>query len=185
MFKSQLNKIANPYVRSVTEWLLTIVLAFLLFLFIRNFLFRLANVNGNSMEPTLQYNDMVVLSRFSYYFSPPQAGDIIAFPFRENPSEFFIKRIVGLPGDVINYNAYHQLFTVNGKLLDDLPIPVQVTGDIDFPLVVPEDSYFILGDNRNGSKDSRYSSVGCIAKKEIVGKVVLRIYPFYKWGAVD
>jgi signal peptidase I len=111
------NRIANPYVRSLVEWLLAIALAFVLFLILRNFVFRLAHVSGSSMEPTLMHNDMVILSRLSYLISDPKTGDIIAFPFKENPSEFYIKRVIGVTGDIIDLQPYH--FLVIGIRLDD------------------------------------------------------------------
>ena len=182
MFK---NRIANPVVRSLVEWLLSFALAFLLFFVFRNYVFRLANVTGSSMEPTLMHNDMVLLSRLSYRFASPEAGDIAAFPFKENPSEFFIKRIIGLPGDEIDLVS--QQFLINGELLDDMfsRDVIFSVGDAQFPLIVPENCYFMLGDNRNGSKDSRFSSVGCIAKDEMVGKVVLRVWPLTGIGSIE
>jgi signal peptidase I len=182
MFK---NRIANPFVKSLVEWLLSIALAFLLFFIFRNYVFRFANVKGSSMEPTLMHNDMVLLSRYSYRLSDPVPGDIIAFPFKENPSEYYIKRVVGLPGDEINLSE--QRFLVNGKPLDDMfsRDGIFSMGDVQFPLIVEENTYFMLGDNRNGSKDSRFSSVGCIERDDMVGKVIFRVWPPRSLGTVE
>jgi signal peptidase I len=177
-------KIANPYVKSLLEWLLSIALAILLFFVMRNYVFRIAHVSGNSMEPTLIHNEFVILSRVTYLFSDPKPGDIVAFPFIEDPSEFFIKRVIGLPGDVIDLQSFN--FTVNGIPLDDMFSyeSIILMGDVQFPLTLEEGRYFVLGDNRNVSKDSRFVSVGSIPRDELVGKVALRIWPVGKLGTV-
>jgi len=174
--------IKNKYIRSAAEWLITVAAAVVLFLIMRTFIFRLANVDGFSMEPTLKHGDMVLLSRISYIVSEPRQGDIVAFPFRENPSEHFIKRVIGIPGDEIDLPGNY--FTVNGERLDDIfPGDAIIEfGDVRFPLTVGDGEYFVLGDNRNGSKDSRYGVVGCIPEKELIGKVVLRIWPPSRFG---
>ena len=170
--------------RSILEWLAAVITAVLLFFFIRNFVIRVANVTGSSMEPTLNHGDYVILSRFSYIFSEPEPGDIVAFPYRGNPSEHYIKRVIGRPGDIIDLRDYR--FVINGEPLDDgfSFEEIVALGDVMFPLTVPEGQYFMLGDNRNGSKDSRYSSVGCVPKKEMLGKVALRVLPIGRFGTV-
>jgi signal peptidase I len=177
--------IANPYVRSLLEWLLALTLALFLFLVLRNYVFRIAHVTGNSMEPTLNHNDMVILSRLSFLPSGPQPGDIVAFPFKENPSEYYIKRVIGLPGDEIDIQNLR--FVVNGIPLEDKfshEIIISA-GDVSFPYTVEDGRYFVLGDNRNGSKDSRFLSVGSIPREELVGKVVLRFWPIQDLGTVE
>ncbi len=136
------------------------------------------------MEPTLLNDEKVIISRFYYYFTSPAYNDIVAFPYRSDPSKFYIKRIIGLPGDVVDFVDYQ--FTLNGKVLDDdfSEESIVALGDVEFPLTVPEDSYFVLGDNRNRSNDSRFKSVGCIKRSEILGKVQLRIWPLNKIGLI-
>ena len=179
-----LKKIPNPYVRSLCEWLLAVAAAVLIFLVVRSFVFRFAHVSGNSMEPTLNHGDTVVLSRVHYLFGEPKKGDIVAFPYKENPSEYYIKRVIGVPGDVIDLTDYR--FTVNGVPLSDefSSEAVLALGDVRFPLTVEDGRYFVLGDNRNGSKDSRYAAVGCVPKGQMVGKVVLRVWPHTAFGGV-
>jgi signal peptidase I len=175
----------RPFYKGVLEWLFAIGLAVLLFFVVRNFLFRVAHVTGHSMEPSLNHGDMLILNRFSYLFSDPRLGDIVAFPYPEDPSEYHIKRIVGLPGDVIDLRDSR--FFVNGEPLDDAfsHEPVLALGDMVFPITVEEGHYFVLGDNRNGSKDSRFSAVGTIPKRELVGRVLVRFWPFNNLGRVD
>jgi len=182
MFK---NRIENPFLRGLIEWVLAIGLAFLLFFVMRSYIFRIAHVTGDSMGPTLNHGDMVVLNRFVYLFSPPRAGDIVAFPYQENPSEFYIKRVIGVPGDIIDLQNGE--FLINGQLLDD-PFSgdfVLVSGDVNFPVEVEDGRFFVLGDNRNGSKDSRFVAVGTVPGRDMVGRVAVRIWPFGALGQVE
>jgi len=177
--------IPNDHLRNIAEWILILAASALLYLFLRTFLFRTATVSGNSMEPTLNHGDWALLSRVGYRFAKPKAGQIVAFPYKENKAEFYVKRIAGVQGDVVDF--YDHQFYVNGELLDDEYSDDYITlyGDVSFPLTVPEDSVFVLGDNRNYSKDSRFSAVGCVEIKEIVGKVVLRLWPLKGFGLVN
>ncbi|MDR1664418.1 MAG: signal peptidase I [Clostridiales bacterium] len=174
----KLDRIQNPIARNLVEWLLILLVAVFLFLILRFFVFRIANVDGDSMEPTLKDRDLVVLSRLTYFFTDPKPGEIVAFPYKENPSDYYIKRIVGSPGDVID--LVDRRFMINGEPLEDdfSEEAIISLGDARFPITVPEGQYFVLGDNRNGSKDSRFSSVGCIPKEKMVGKVIFRLWPF-------
>ena len=179
--------IPNPIVRTIVEWFIAAAVAIILFLLLRNFVFRIADVSGVSMHPTLENNDMVLLSRVGYWFNDPAPGDIIAFPYRENPSEFFIKRVIGVPGDVIDFDFELSHFTVNGAVPDSIIGTAYIfdSGDVQFPRTVEEGHFFVLGDNLNMSKDSRFQSVGCIPKGDIVGKVVLRFWPPASFGTVE
>ncbi|MCL2603125.1 MAG: signal peptidase I [Defluviitaleaceae bacterium] len=176
------NRIANPYVRSLIEWLVAIGLAVLFFLVARNFLFRTAHVDGNSMEPTLSNGDMLVLNRAGWLITGPRVNDIVAFPYRMNPSENFIKRVIALPGDTVD--ILDGSFYVNGVRLDDDFSHERIADrwDADFPVTVPEGAVFVLGDNRNGSKDSRFSSVGNVPISDIVGRVWIRVWPAGGFG---
>lgn len=178
------NRIKNPIVRSIVEWLLAIALAAALFFVVRMFVFRVAHVSGSSMEPTLSHGDRVVLNRLPIRFSRPRVGDIVAFPNPVDPSEYFIKRVIAAPGDIVDLQD--GVFLVNGVPLDDpfsheviLPTP----GIMDFPIIVEEGRYFVLGDNRNGSMDSRFTTVGTVPARDMVGRVAIRIWP--RIGTVD
>jgi len=178
-------RIGNPFLRGLVEWALTIGLALLLALVIRTFLFRVTRVTGYSMEPSLSHGDVLILNRFSYLFLSPRVGDIVAFPYPENPSEFFIKRVIAVSGDVVDMQDSQ--FSVNGILLNDdfSDTPVLSHGTIGFPRTVEEGRFFVLGDNRNGSKDSRYASVGTIAGSDMLGRVFVRVWPLASFGRVN
>ena len=177
--------IQNPYLRSIAEWAVAAVFALVLFLFIRNFVFRIADVNGHSMEPTLSHGDYVLLSRVGYWFGEPQPGDIVAFPYRGDPSKYYIKRIIGIPGDTIDFQNNRLL--INGQEPDfDFNREESISrADVPFPLVVAYGEFFVLGDNRNQSMDSRSRSVGNIPKNQMLGRVVIRFWPPYRFGPVD
>jgi signal peptidase I len=179
-----LKNIENPILRNLAEWAVAASFAVLLFLFMRNFVFRIADVNGHSMEPTLSNGDFVLLSRVGYWFGEPRAGDIIAFPYREDPMEFYIKRITALPGDVVDFQ--NSRFLVNGQqcTYEFADVYIRSSGDINLPMIVPEGRFFVLGYNRNFSKDSRYQTVGAIAERDMIGRVVIRFWPLDRFGAV-
>ena len=177
--------IKNSYLRNLAEWAITIIAALLLVLFVRNYVFRVADVDGHSMEPTLSHGDLVILSKVGYWFDTPQRGDVVAFPFRGNPSEIYIKRITGVPGDVIDFQ--NRRFVVNGQEpdFDFEKVDTVFQGDIHLPMTVGEGEYFVLGDNRNASKDSRYQSVGSISESEMLGRAVIRFWPLSRFGLVN
>lgn len=183
MFK---NRIESKLLNNIIEWILSIALAVLVFFVVRTFVFRVAQVTGNSMEPTLSHGDMVLLNRFNYIFSSPRVGDIIAFPpYAHDPGRFYIKRIVALPGDVVDLR--NNAFFINGAILDDefSYEEIRHVGDVLFPIQVEDGQFFVLGDNRNGSLDSRFVSVGTVPADVMVGRVSLRIWPRGRIGTVD
>lgn len=169
--------IKNNLLRSILEWIIQLAIVIALSFLIQMFIISIANVNNISMEPTFQHGDRLLINKFIYRLTKPKSGDIIVFPYREDPSQLFVKRIIGIPGDEIDLRDYQ--FTVNGVFLDDdfSDELIYALGNISFPLTVPEGTYFVLGDNRNGSKDSRYYEVGCIPANQMIGKVFMRIWP--------
>ena len=137
-------------------------------------------VMGHSMEPTLQDSDNLITDKITYRFRDPKRFDIIVFPFKDNRATLLIKRIVGMPGEtvqVIDGNVY-----VNGYVLEDNYGNAVMTdpGLAADPVVLKEDEYFVLGDNRNNSTDSRFESVGNIHRSEIIGRAWLRVWPLNK-----
>ena len=168
--------------KEIFEWVkvfaLAIVFAFIITQFIKPTLVR-----GDSMYSTLEEGDYLIINRMSYKFKEPERGDIIVFESDlqqdDGSSKDLVKRVIGVSGDTVkieNSKVY-----VNGEELVEPYIDDEVTeGDID--TVVPENSVFVLGDNREISLDSRYDSVGFINNSDILGKVFVRLYPFNKIG---
>ena len=177
--------ITNEKIANIAEWVLAIVAAVVISLFIRQFIFTTAIVSGPSMAPTLHHGDRVIINRIAMRLSSPSFGDIVAFPYPANPEDKHIKRVVGVPGDYIE--VLNSLLFINGELLyDDFSLDgVFPTGDMHFPFTVGEGEYFMLGDNRSNSKDSRFASVGLIQEDSIIGKAWLRFMPFRALGIVD
>lgn len=170
--------IQNPGLRELVEWLLALALAIAVYFLLRQFVFRTVRVVGISMEPEFRHSERLIVLR--YWFGEPEYGDVVAFPYKADPEQKFIKRIIGRPGDVID--LADNRFTVNGEPVEgDI---ITALGNAEFPLTVPEGCYFVLGDNRNASKDSRYQEVGCVPEDEIIGRVVLRFWPLDRFGGI-
>jgi len=156
----------------------TLVLSVVLFVSI-NLISARIRVDGASMEPTLVSGEYVIVSRLSYRFGSPQRGDIIVFHFPRDPKEEYIKRLIGLPGDVVevkNGSVY-----VNGQQLDEtyLKVETKYAGTWN----VPADQLFVLGDNRNNSSDSH--DWGTVPMDYVVGKAILVYWPPPSWGLID
>ncbi len=157
------------------EFLLYIVAVVLVALTIRSFIAEPIRVDGDSMVPTLVHNEDMFVEKMSYWFSDPLRGDIVIC-FYPGYTESCVKRVVGLPGDTISVQG--GVFYINGKQLDESAYWTgEIIGDMD-PVTVGRREVFVVGDNRNGSKDSRNPSVGCIPYAKLVGRVVAVVYPF-------
>jgi len=181
------DRIKNPWIRGAVDWLFSLGIALILFFVVREFIFRTARVDGNSMTPTLEHGDMVILNRFAYVTGTPRVGDIVAFPYAQNPSEHYIKRIIAAPGDVVDLREGQ--FWINGEPLGDDFSDERILSDsgvnfTEFPIEIEDEHFFVLGDNRNGSQDSRFSKVGNVPAKDMIGRAGLRIWPVGRLGLV-
>lgn len=142
-------------------------------------------VNGTSMEPTLSNHDNLIVDKISYRFNDPERYDIIVFPFQYEKNTYYIKRIIGLPGETVQIDLQGNIY-INGEILYEEygKEKINYPGVAYEEIHLSDDEYFVLGDNRNNSSDSRDPSVGNIKKKNIVGKAWVRIFPFNKFGVL-
>ncbi len=169
--------------RNAVEWTLIIGAALLVAIIVKTFAFQAFYIPSGSMEPTLKPGDRVLVNKLSYQLHSIHRGDIVVF--KRPPSEAgdptikdLIKRVVGLPGETIE--ARDGLVYINGRLLDESYLP-RGTLTTSLPLrTVPADQYFVMGDNRNNSKDSRF--IGAIAGHLIVGRAFVRVWPLSGLG---
>ena len=141
-------------------------------------------VDGSSMETTLSDGDNLIVDKISYRFHDPERYDIIVFPYRYAEKTYYIKRIIGMPGEkvqIIDGEVY-----INDKLLGEhYGTEVMINSGIaDQPIQLGEDEYFVLGDNRNHSSDSRDPSVGILKREDLIGRAWVRIFPFNKMEVI-
>ncbi len=135
-------------------------------------------VSGTSMEPTLNDQDIIVLVKDGNF----KTGDLVGFYYQ---NKLLLKRVIGGPGDVIDIDADGNV-TVNGEELDEPYVTNKALGETDrtYPYQVPENRYFVMGDNRESSIDSRSTTIGCIEKDQVLGEVVLRVWPIQKLSLI-
>lgn len=205
-------KTKNSFLKELVEWIITFVITILVSLFIFGNVFSLTQIDGQSMEPTLLHGDRVINYKLGYNFTEPKQGeiiilnkiegkkglitntieeakDIISNIFNKITKEekekvkYIVKRVIGVPGDVIDIkdgNVY-----LNAKKIEEGYIKGKTIENSDFlyPLIVPENKVFVLGDNRENSLDSR--QIGLIDYDQVKGNVKIRLFPFKRIGKVD
>ncbi len=142
-------------------------------------------VDGTSMNPTLNNGDNLIVSKITYKVSDPKRFDVVVFPYQHRKHTYYIKRIIGLPGETVYIDKDGTIY-INGEVLEEDYGNATIIdpGRASEPITLGDDEYFVLGDNRNNSSDSRDNMVGNIKRKDFVGKAWLRIYPFRDFGAV-
>lgn len=166
-----------------------VVISLAIIIPVRYFLIQPFYVKGASMEPNFHDREYLIIDEISYRLKEPSRGDIVVFRYPRNPQEFFIKRIIGLPGEKIQVkNGDVKIFNdvkMDGVILteDYLEEGTKTYGLVDNIITLAEDEYYVLGDNRNASKDSR--SFGPVNESFIIGKVLLRGWPFSKIGLFE
>lgn len=153
--------------------------------FVITFVGQRTQVNGSSMEPTLSDHDNLIVDKISYRFREPERFDIIVFPFQYEEDVYYIKRIIGMPGETVFIDTDGTIYIDGEVLAEGYGKEVILSpGRAGEPVTLGEDEYFVLGDNRNNSSDSRDPSVGNIHRDQIVGKAWVRIWPFDKFGVL-
>jgi len=160
-------------------WAAQIAAVIFLAYFIIYYCVEKTTVIGSSMEKTLSANDQIIINKFIYHVSDPKRFDVIVFKQSGKEHSFYnIKRIIGLPGETVQIKDGY--IYINGEVLEEI---IEVDEMVNYGLaaeeiVLEENEYFVLGDNRNNSEDSRFASIGNITRDEIIGKASLRLSPF-------
>lgn len=168
--------------REMISMLIYIGAVLVLTYLIITFVGQRTQVMGDSMYPTLHDNDNLIVDKISYRFKDPERYDIIVFPYQYEDKTYYIKRIMGLPGETVQVKDGY--IYINGEQLDESYGRgiMQTAGMAADEIVLADDEYFVLGDNRNESSDSRMPDVGNIKRDDIVGRAFIRIWPFSKFG---
>lgn len=159
------------------EYVETVAGAVLLAVFIMVFIARSFTVDGPSMLPTLHSGERLLVDKLTYRFRDPQRGEIIVFRYPADPSHHFIKRVIGVPGDRIDIRG--GIVYVNGVALEESYVSSPTYGRFTSG-VVPDGHFFVLGDNRNNSQDSRSPLVGYVPKRLITGRALVRFWPIHR-----
>lgn len=185
-FGREKKKINVPIVKEIITWIaeIAVVLA-IAFVFVYYIGLR-TSVVGQSMAPTLDNRQEILVNRFIYSIIEPKANDVIVFlPNGNEKSHYYVKRVIGVPGDTVQIKDGSVY--VNGEPFDE---KVETAAILDAELAaeeikLAEDEYFVLGDNRNNSEDSRYANIGNIKKEYIIGKAWFIVSPFKDFGFLD
>ena len=152
------------------------------------FVIQRTEVEGSSMETTLSDGDNLFVDKISYRFRDPERFDIIVFPFLYKEDTFYIKRIIGLPGETVQIDEAGNIY-IDGEVLEESygreVIRPERIGRAAEPIALGEDEYFFMGDNRNNSSDSRTDVVGNIHRKDIIGRAWVRIWPLDKMSVLQ
>ncbi len=151
--------------------------------FVITFVGQRTEVSGSSMETTLSDKDNLIVDKITYRFTDPKRFDIIVFPFQYMEDTYYIKRIIGLPGETVRIDGEGTIY-INGEVLEESygRETMESPGRAYEEIKLAPDEYFVLGDNRNNSSDSRDPSVGNIRRRDIIGRAWVRIWPFRKFG---
>lgn len=174
---------ALSFGENLFDWAESLVVAVIWVVLVFVFVARLAGVRGESMEPTLDNNDWVLVNQLSGRY---ERGDIVVVLKPTSRNEPLIKRVIAVGGETIDIDFNSGIVTVDGRVLDE-PYTFEQTYrsfDMQFPQTVPEGHVFVMGDNRNNSWDSRDSEVGMVDSRYVLGKVPLRVSPLSAFGII-
>lgn len=167
----------NTIIKEILSWISVFVVAFVLAFLINRFIIYKVSPPTASMENTIMVGDKVFIYRLAYLFGKPDRGDIVVFKFPDDETQDYIKRIIGLPGETIE--VIDGIVYVDGEALEEDYLKEEPVGDAG-PFEVPEDHYFMMGDNRNISSDARYWNDKYVHIDKIYGRALFK-YPDFKW----
>ena len=184
-FRRQRRKFNLPLFKEIVSWVVELIVVIGLAYVLVSFFGIRTNVVGQAMEQTLENDDNILVNRFAYIMSKPKAGDVIVFlPNGNNKSHYYVRRVVAVPGDTVliqNGAVY-----VNGELFDEKVhvSAIEEAGLASEELKLEDDEFFVLGDNRNNSEDSRYANIGNVKRDYIIGKAWFRFSGLGSFGTI-
>lgn len=164
----------------IISWIKTIAMAVVIAVLINSFVIVNATVPTGSMENTIMPGDRIIALRLTYYVSSPERGDIVVFRYPDDESVLYVKRVIGLPGETVEVKDGEVYINNSDTPLDDSFVKEQPVGDFG-PYEVPEGCYFMMGDNRNNSQDSRYWVNKYVEEDKILGKVYFKYYKGFEF----
>ncbi|MBQ4564585.1 MAG: signal peptidase I [Lachnospiraceae bacterium] len=185
MYGKQQTESGHEGLRNFVRWIVDIMLVIILAVMAIRFYGDRTTIVGSSMNPVLESNDVVLLDKLCYTFSEPERFDVICFTVeQEGKSGTYVKRIIGLPGETVQITG--GLVLINGECPDPENVLYQaaVSGMASEPITLGAGEYFVLGDNRAGSEDSRFSNVGNVNFSQITGRLWLIYSPFLRMGLI-
>lgn len=184
-FSKRRKKLNIPLIKEITTWVVEIVIVLVVAFVFVYFIGLRTTVVGQSMQETLEGGDEILINRFLYKVTKPKANDVIVFlPNGNEKSHYYVKRVIGVPGDTVQIR--NGAVYVNGELFEEKveTAAIEDPGVAAEEIVLGEDEYFVLGDNRNNSEDSRYANIGNVKREYIIGKAWFRVAPLGDIGFI-
>ncbi len=184
-FRKQRRKFNLPLFKEIISWILSLAIVICLAYVLVAFFGIRTNVVGQAMEQTLEDNDEILVNKFAYIVSKPKAGDVVVFlPNGNKKSHYYIRRVVAVPGDTVQVKD--GALYVNDEIYKEKVdvASMEDAGIAADPIKLGSDEYFVLGDNRNNSEDSRYANIGNVKKEYIIGKAWFRFAGIGDFGMI-
>ena len=181
-----MSKRSSKNLKGVLSGSIYFLIILIIVLLVVTFVGQRVKVIGSSMSPTLEDADGILVDKLTYRLSDPERFDIVVFPYKYEKRTYFVKRVIGLPGETVQILADGTILIDGEELVEYYgKETIKNPGVASNPVTLGDDEYFVMGDNRNNSKDSRFEDVGNIKRKELMGKAWIRIYPFNEFGKVE
>ena len=173
-------------IKDIISVIINVIVCFVIVFLITHFIGQRTVVSGSSMEDTLSDGDNLIVDKISYRLHNPERFDVVVFPYQYEDDTYYIKRIIGLPGEVVYIDSNGTIYINGEELVEDYGTEIMLNAGLaSSEIMLGPDEYFVLGDNRNNSTDSRFEAVGNIKGDDIVGRAWCRVYPFKDFGLVE